>query len=69
MRKTLNEKFNKLKNTQVEKPEEIITFFPRVINNTHITFTEAEMALLNTGLKYNVDYKLKNWFKMLALEV
>jgi len=59
-KKTLNKKSNKLKNIQVEKPEEIITFFPRVINNTHITFTEAEMAILNKGLKYNVDYKLKN---------
>jgi hypothetical protein len=46
LRKTLNEKLNKLKNTQVEKPEEIITFFPRVINNTHITFTKAEMVPL-----------------------
>jgi hypothetical protein len=60
LRKTLHDKLNKLKNTQVEKLEEIITFFPRVINNTHITFKEAEMALLNKGLKYNVDYKLNN---------
>jgi len=60
LRKTLNEKLNKLKNTQVEKPEEIITFFPRVINNTHITFTKAEMAPIKRGLKCNVDYKLKN---------
>jgi len=28
MRKTLNEKLNKLKNTEVEKPVEIIIFFP-----------------------------------------
>jgi hypothetical protein len=26
------------------------------------------MALLNKGLKYNVDYTLKNWFQMSALE-
>jgi len=60
LRKTLNEKLNKLKNTQVEKPVEIITFFPRVINNTHTTFQEAEMALRNKAMKYNVDYKPKN---------
>jgi hypothetical protein len=43
---------------KLKKPEETITLFPRIINNTHM-FTEDETALLNKGLKYNLKYKPK----------
>ena len=43
-------------------------FYPRVINNTDITFSYGEMTMLNKGLKYNLNFKHKNWFTTLALE-
>ena len=43
-------------------------FHPRIINKTNIVFSEQEIALLNKGLKYNLNYKQKNWNIKLALE-
>jgi len=43
-------------------------FHPRVINNTNITFSENEAALLQKGPKYNLHSKKKNWLLNLALE-
>jgi thiamine pyrophosphokinase len=43
----------------LKKPEETITLFPRIINSTHIIFTEDETDLLTKGLKYNLKYKPK----------
>ena len=54
--------------TQTSTPKYFKTFYPRVINNTAIKFTGDELSLLNKGLKYNLNYKNKNWIKTLALE-
>ena len=43
-------------------------FYPRVINNTDIAFSEQELALLQKGPKYNLHNKPKNWIQNLALE-
>ena len=45
------------------------TFYPRVVNNTDISFSHSELALLGKGLKYNIRSKEKNWIQNLALEV
>jgi hypothetical protein len=33
-----------------------------------VTFTGAEMQLLNKGLKYNLHYKYKDWIKTPVIE-
>jgi hypothetical protein len=43
-------------------------FYPRVINLTDITFSNAESALLQKGFKYNIHPATKQWLKTLALE-
>jgi hypothetical protein len=43
-------------------------FYPRLINNTNITLSKEEVALFNRGLKYNLNFKHKNWITTLALE-
>ena len=35
---------------------------------TNIKFSDEELTLLNKGLKYNLNYKCKNWITTLALE-
>jgi hypothetical protein len=45
-----------------------IEFYPRVINETNITFSIDELTLLSQGLKYNLHYEHKNWTKASALE-
>jgi hypothetical protein len=37
-------------------------------NLTNDTITDAEMQLLNKGLKYNSQYKPKEWIKTLAIK-
>ena len=32
------------------------------------TFSSDEITLLNKGLKYNINFKLKSWIETLALE-
>ena len=32
-------------------------FYPRVVNNTNITFSKEELTLLNKELKYNLHFK------------
>ena len=44
------------------------TFHHRLINKTDINLPEQEIALLNKGLKYNLNFKYTNWIKRLALE-
>ena len=34
-------------------------FYPRVINETNITFTNEEMTILSKVLKYNLNFKPK----------
>jgi hypothetical protein len=55
--KQLDLKISKLVATQAEKPRTKFLFYPRVINNSDITFTDEELILLNKGLKYNLNYK------------
>ena len=43
-------------------------FYPRVVNETNIRFTNEELTLLNNGLKYNLGHKPKQWMKDLGLE-
>jgi hypothetical protein len=59
---------NKLAQEQTATPREKHTFHPRVINNTNITFSDSETALLQKGPKYNLHFKKKNWLRNLALE-
>jgi len=52
----------------VRNPNELVTFYPRVVNNTNIPFTRSKTTLLQKGLKYNLHAKSKNWIQNLALE-
>jgi len=66
--KTISTKLNQLSKTQTNNPNHQKQFYPRVVNNTNITFTKEELSLLNKGLNYNLGYKQKNWIETLALE-
>jgi hypothetical protein len=70
--RTINEKLNLLSKTQNNTPENQIQFYPRVINNTNITFSNDEIALLNkgllTGLKLMIT-KLGHYRKMGAQDL
>jgi hypothetical protein len=66
--KKLGAKINKLTETQTKKPHKTYTFYPRVVNKSNIPFSDAEMALLQKGLKYNLHTKHNDWLKNLALE-
>ena len=65
--KTLDDKLHRLAHQQTT-PKEPHTFFPRVINNTDITFSKNELSLLNKGPKYNLHKKDRHWLTNLALE-
>jgi hypothetical protein len=41
-----------------------IEFYPSVINETNITFSNDELTLPSQGLKYNPHYEHKNWTKL-----
>jgi hypothetical protein len=64
----INAKLNQLSKTQSSTPEVHKQFYPRVINNTNITLTNDEIALLNKGPRYNLGHKNKGWITTLALE-
>jgi hypothetical protein len=64
----LNKKLDNLSQSQTSTPQEKLAFYPRVINNTNITFSDNEMFLLQKGPKYNVHAKRRNWIQNLALE-
>jgi hypothetical protein len=49
-------------------PQRPHPFFPRVVNNTDITFSKAELDLLNKGPRYNLHTKSKHSLTNLALE-
>jgi len=66
--RNLNLKIQKLAKEQTIKPGQHVTFYPRVVNNTDIAFTNKEIALLEKGLKYNLHNKKRNWLTTLALE-
>ena len=67
----LDNTLKKLKTAQIPNTSTTTTyinFYPRVVNNTNIIFTDDELALLNKGLKYNLHHKHKNWITTLAFE-
>jgi len=66
--KNLDDKISRLTNSQHERINEKFKFYPRMINQTHIFFTEEEQTLLNKGLKYNLSHKNKYLIRKLALE-
>jgi hypothetical protein len=65
----LDDKLNKLKNTQTTKDSTTsTTFHPKIVNNTNITFSTEQLTLHNKGIKYNLHFKHKNWITTLAFE-
>ena len=58
----------KERNTNNDTTRAPHTFYPTVINNTDIPFTNSETALFQKGLKYNIHSKKKNWTKKSGLE-
>jgi hypothetical protein len=58
--KNLDRKLEKLTQTQRITPQEKHTFYPRVVNNTNISFSKSEMVLLQKGFKYNLHTKKEN---------
>jgi hypothetical protein len=66
---SLNQKLQQLSEQKVNTYDTTpFNFYPRVVNLTNITFTEHENRLLQTGLKYNLHTKPKQWLKTLAIE-
>jgi hypothetical protein len=57
--KNLDIKLTILTRKQTIKPLQHISFYPRVINNTSIAFSDKENALLGKGLKYDLHSKKK----------
>jgi len=64
----LDLKINKLACGQNRNPDSKTQFYPRVVNNTNIEFSDEEIALLNKGLKYNLPCNNKYWLSNLPLE-
>jgi hypothetical protein len=64
----IDKKIKTLSKAQTRNNEIQKSFYPRVDNRTKINFSGNELTLLNKGLKYNLNYKPKNWVKNLALE-
>jgi hypothetical protein len=61
--KIMDKKINKLVHNQMNKPDENMKFYSRVFNQTDITFSNEELAVLNKGLKYNLSNKCKQWIR------
>jgi hypothetical protein len=66
--RSLEEKLNKLILKQNNKPNFNTQFYPRVMNETEIEFSNEEMTMLNKGLKYNLSHKKMQWLSNLAFE-
>jgi hypothetical protein len=68
--KNLDNKLKKLSEKQIttHASNEIIKYFPRVINKTDIVFSNKEYTNFSKGLKYDLQFKKKEWIKNLALE-
>jgi hypothetical protein len=58
--KIIHNKIKKLTNTTQSNITKN-AFHKCIVNLTNVTFTEAEMQLLNKGLKYNLHNKQKGW--------
>lgn len=67
--KNLDNKLKKLSEKQITThASNEIKYFPRVINKTDIVFSNEEYTIFSKGLKYNLQFKKKEWIKNLALE-
>jgi hypothetical protein len=66
--KTIDAELNKLCKSQYQNSTLQRQFHPRVDNRINITFSSDELTLRNKGLKYNLNFKRKNWIEALALE-
>ena len=64
----MEEKLNKLRDIQTDKPYNTKKFYPWDINKTDIIFSNDELLLLNKGLKYNLNHKHKNWIRTWVLQ-
>jgi hypothetical protein len=64
----MKEKLTKLTNIQIEKPYNMKTFYPYVINKTDIIFSNDKLLRLNKGLKYCLKHKHKNWTRTQVLQ-
>ena len=49
--KSVEDKINRLTLNQTKKPNTNTQFYPRVVNETAIKFSDEEMTLQNKGLK------------------
>jgi hypothetical protein len=43
-------------------------FYPRLVDDTNISFTKAQTSLLNKFLRDSMHYKRKHWIAALALQ-
>ena len=68
MYKNLDNKISRLANLHIERTKEKFKFYPRVISQTDILFTEEQQTLLNKGIKCNLNQKNKWWSRKLGLE-
>ena len=57
MYKNLDDKISRLASLHIERTKEKFKFYPRVMSQTDILFTEEEQTLLNKGIKYNLNHK------------
>ena len=64
----MDDEIQRLIQTTTRKQKTDVSFYPRVINNKNIEFSEEELNLLNKGLKYNLVSKPKSWMNNLASE-
>ena len=64
----LDNKLHNLAQQKTNSPRAHHTFYPRIVNNTDITFSSKETGLLQKGPKYNLHHKKENWLTNLALE-
>jgi len=66
--KTIDDKLQRLVQSQKQKIDSDTNLYPRVVNKTNIAFSNDELCLLNKGLKHNLDYKHRKWITILAFE-
>ena len=64
----LDNKLHNLAQQKTNSPRAHHTFYPRIVNNTDITFSGKEFGLLEKGPIYNLHHKKENWLTNLALE-
>ena len=59
----IDNKIKKLSKAQTQNNELQKFFYPRVDNRIDIEFSGNELTLLNKDIKYNLNFKRKNWIK------